>query len=796
METLWQDLKYGVRTLLRNKGFTIIAVLALALGIGANTAIFSVVNAVLLRPLPYPHPDRLVEVFESNKQSGEESGTISFPNLKDWKEQSQSFSQIAAYEYDRFILTGRDAPERFVGLNVAANFFQALDVSPASGRAFQAQEDQPGAPRVVILSHNLWQRRFAGDAKLIGQTLTLNNESYTVIGIMPQGFESPETGIELWSPLIVDPERGRGGHFLSAIARLKPDVTIEQAQTEMDTIARRLAQAYPDTNKNAGVKLIPLRDYLVGNIRSMLLVLLGAVGFVLLIACANVAALLLAQATARQKEMAIRTALGAGRGRLVRQFLTESVLLSLLGGGLGLLLTLWGIDLLAAAIPGNIYNAKAIGVDTQVLGFTLLVSLLTGLLFGLAPALQSSQTDLNESLKEGGRGASGGRRRQRLFSALIVSEFALALVLLIGGGLLIKSFWRLQQIDPGFNPEHLLTMQLSLPKTRYAESQQQINFFNRVLEHVATLPGIEAVGLTSELPFNGSRTGSSFAIEGQTEDSLHADNRTISSDYFRAMGIPLVRGRAFTPRDAANATRVAIINETSARRFWPAENPIGKRLILKEVKYEIIGIVKDVKHIQLTEETAPEIYVHYPQVPSRTWMDLAARTTNNPENSIASIRRAIREVDPNQPVYGVRTMEQKLSRSISAQRFSALLLGIFAAVALILAAVGIYGVIAYSVTQRTHEIGVRLALGAQAGDVFKLIVGQGLRLALIGVAAGLLGAFAVTRVMASLLYGVSATDPLIFFGVSLLLAAVAFLACYIPARRATKVDPMIALRYE
>jgi len=803
MQTLIQDLRFGARMLMKQPGFTLIATLTLALGIGANTTLFSVVHAVLLQPLLYPEPEQLVRMWETDAKSYQDKSPASFPCLRDWRERNQSFSQIAAYEHESFILTGGKEPERVIGLNVSANFFQALNVKLALGRDFLPEEDQNGAPHVVILSHGLWQRRFGGDLNVIGQTMPVNNETYTVIGILSPGVEYPDSRTEMWTPLALEPKRmeERGGHFLNVIARLKPGVARPQAQTEMNAIARKMEQQYPDNNTNVGVLLMSLHEYLVGDVRRALWVLLGAVGFVLLIACANVATLRLAQAAARQKELAIRAAMGASRARLIVQLMIESVLLSLLGGGGGLLLAFWGIDLLVAAIPGGMHNVKAVSLNPVVLSFTMAVSLVTGIFFGLAPALRGSKSDLNESLREGARGMTGNLRHQRLRNAFAVVEIALALALLVGGGLLLKSFWRLRQINPGFDPQRVLTMQLNLPTTRYADARQQNAFISQTLERLAALPGVTAVGATTELPFTGSRTSVSFEIEGRAPlprgQDQRADNRAVSVGYFKAMGISLRHGRAFTAYDNAESTRVAIINEQMARRFFPNEDPLGKQLLLRgRIKFEIVGVVGDVKHGTLLEETRPEIYTHTLQVSLRTWMDIAVRTAGDPESLTTAVRGAIRAVDPDQPVYNLSAMDGRLSRSIAARRFNALLLGIFAAAAMILAATGIYGMMSYTVTQRTHEIGIRLALGAQARDVLRMIVRQGMALALIGMAIGLGAALALTRLLKSLLFGVSADDPLTFAAVSLLLVSVALLACWLPARRATKVDPMISLRSE
>jgi putative ABC transport system permease protein len=800
MQTLLQDLRYGARMLLKKPGFTLIAVTTLALGIGANTAIFSVINAVLLQPLPYPEPDRLMRIWEIYRQ---EKNTASFPCLSDWREQSRSFAQIAAYEYESFILTGGDQPERVVGANVSANFFQTLGLKPALGRDFLPEEDSYGGPRVAIISHGLWQRRSAGDQKVIGQTVTINNESYTVIGVTPPGVEYPDPRIDIWAPLSLEPKRRgeRGDHFLSVIGRLNHGVSTEAAQSEMNEIARRMEEQYPNNNTGVGALIMPLSEYLVGDVRRALLVLLSAVGFVLLIACANVATLLLAQASGRQRELAIRAALGAGRRRLICQLMMENLLLAALGGGAGLLLAFWLIDLLAPAVPGGMHNAKAVGLNSSVLYFTMAVSLLTGIIFGLAPALRGSKADLNESLRDGGRGITGGFRHQRLRNVFVAVEMALALALLAGGGLLLKSFWQLRQIDPGFDPRHALTFTLNLPETRYAEALQQNAFIARILERLSVLPGVTAVGATTELPFTGSRTGRSIEIDGRAPlppgQGLNADYRVVSADYFRAMGIPLRRGRGFMASDNSGGAGVAIINEQAARRFFPNEDPIGKRVIMNgRDKYEIVGIIGDLKHGNLKETTRPEIYMHALQASLRTWMDLVVRTEGDPGIMAAGVRGAIRAVDPDQPVYNLMTMEGRLARSIAAHRFNALLLGLFAAVAMILAAGGIYGVMSYTVTQRTYELGVRMALGAQRGDVISLVIRQGMSVALIGIGAGVIVALALTRLMKGLLYEVGTSDPMTYAIVTALMSAVALIACYLPARRATRVDPMIALRSE
>jgi putative ABC transport system permease protein len=803
-DEMFQDFRFGIRMLLKNPGFTVVAVLALALGIGANTALFSIVNALLLRPLPLPLPEQLIQIWEFDRQSGNQKFPVALPNLADWRAQSQSFAHIAVYQPTSFNLTGDDETEQVSALSVSANYFKVIGVTPAHGRDFRDEDGLAGAPRIAILSHGFWQRRFAADPKIIGRTIRLSSEICTIIGVMPAGFAFPDSEVAIWTTMRGDfAAAGRSLHAYRSVARLKPGVTLQQAQAEMDTIARRLEQQYAGTNTNVGIRLVPLQKELVGDEQPRLLMLFGAVFFVLLIACANIASLLLAQAAARQKEMAIRAALGARRGRLVRQMLSESVLLALLGGCLGVLLAVWGVKALLAVDPGGQASWAQFGIDRAALGFTLILSLLVGIGFGLAPALQCSRPPLNETLKEGSHGIAG-RRSQRLRGALVVAEIALALVLLAGGGLLIRSLWRLQQVDPGFNPERLLTMRLALPRAKYPEAGQQAQFIEQMLERVAALPGVKAVAATSVLPFTGPNSASSFQIAGRPPlppgQTLDTNRRTVSEGYFQTLGVRLVRGRNFDRRDTAQAACVAIINEAMARKFWPSEDPLGQRITFNSsTQYEIIGVVSEVKHSRLQEEIGPEAYTHHQQLPSRT-MDLAVRAdaVAGPESAglIAGIRRAVREVDPEQPVYDIRTMEQRLSHSIAPQRFIALLLSLFAALAMILAALGIYGVMSYSVTQRTHELGIRMALGARPSDLLGLVIRQGMKLALAGMAIGLATALALTRLMKEMLFGVQPADPLTFAAIGFLLTGVAFAACYLPARRATKVDPLIALRRE
>jgi putative ABC transport system permease protein len=798
--------------LLKKPGFTVVAILALALGIGANTAIFSVVNGVLLRPLPFEDPDRLVRIGEWSQQVPGMS--ISYPNLQDWRAQQQVFTQIAATRFNSYNLTGTDEPERLQGRDVSANFFDVLGVKPALGRSFLPEEDHANSNRTCILSHGLWQRRFGADPAIIGKQLTLSGQSYTVVGVLPQSYRFG-TPTDVFVPIglkeATDMLASRDNHpGIYAYARLKPGVTFEQSVVEMKAIAQRLAQAYPKENANNSVTLIPLREYFVGDIRTSLLILLGAVGFVLLIACANVANLLLARAASRTREIAIRTALGAGRLRIVRQLLTESVLLALMGAVVGLLLALWGIDVLRTASLEAIPSVAEIKLDTSVFLFTLAVSILTGVICGLAPALQTSKPDLNESLKEGGRTGTAGATRHRIRNVLVVSEVALSLILLIGSGLLVKSFLLLRETETGFNPDNLLTMQLSYSAGE-GEGMKVANFFKQVEERIKALPGAESVALSNGVPMLGS-SETSFAIEGRPPAEPGKRPMTVlfvtTPDYLRTMGIRLLRGRFFTEQDTRSSPLVAVIDEDFARQQFPNEDPIGKFLEgnkeLDIPHMEIIGVVSHVKNYGLDTPgpVQAELYYAWNQVPEKFLPDvggstsLLIRTSADPSALTAAVRREVQAIDPNQPVFNVNTMEQVLTDSLATQQLSMLLLSVFAGVALILAAVGIYGVLSYTVVQRTHEIGIRMALGARVTDVFKLVVGQAMMMVLLGIAIGLIGAFAITRVMASLLYGVSATDPLTFGLVSLLLATIALIACLIPARRATKVDPMVALRYE
>ncbi|HKP87943.1 MAG TPA: ABC transporter permease [Blastocatellia bacterium] len=805
MTSLWQDVRYALRMLAKNPGFAIIAVLALTLGIGADTAIFSVVNSVLLRPLPYDESDRLV--FLSERSPVLEGMSIAYPNFVDWRDQNDVFENIGVFRRQNFNLTGSGEPERLIGGQVSADLFDVLKVEAAIGRVFINDEDKPDASPVAVLSHALWQRKFGGDPNILDQSITLDGRPYTVIGIMSADFLPPRQA-DLWTPVgQVSRDPGwvnRGNHpGLYGVARLKPGVTLDQAREAMDIVATNLEKQYPDSNTGNRVTLAPLLDQYVRNIRPALWVLLGAVGLVLLIACANVANLLLARATARQKEIAIRTALGASRWRIVRQLLTESILLAVAGGSLGLLLANWGVKLIVAISPNSIPRSREISLDNRVLVFTIAVSALTGIIFGLVPALQMSKPDLNETLKDAGRGSTSRRHIAR--SVLVVAEVALTLVLLVGAGLMIRSFVRLQQVDPGFNYDNLLTFTITLPQRKYPEDQQKINFFEQLSERLRGLPGVETVGLTSGLPLGNNGWQTSFVIDGQPPPEPGkmplTEAAVASPDYFQSIGIAVLKGRNFTEQDTKDAGRVALIDEEFAKRYWPDEDPIGKRYRAggsdpRNPLIEVVGVVRRVKMDGLNQDSnRVQSYYPFRQLPGGG-MTLTVKTTGDPMSIVSASRQQVLSLDADQPLYNVNTMQQLRADSIAPQRLNLMLFGIFGAVALILAAVGIYGVMAYTVTQRTHEIGIRMALGAQPSSVLGLVIRQGMSLAVAGLGIGIIGAWLATRVMSSFLFGISATDTVTFIAVPVVLAAVALAACAFPARRATKVDPMIALRYE
>jgi putative ABC transport system permease protein len=809
MKTLLQDLRYAARTLWKSLGFTLVAVTALALGIGANTAIFSVVKAVLLSPLPYPQSERLVWVRESNPGADIPDEPASAPNFNDWRTQTAGFEGLTAYSDTGLTITGDGVePERVPGAVVSANFFQVLGVSPVLGRGFTPEEEVTGHNRVAVISHGLWQRRFGASPQAIGQTLVIAGNPFTVVGVAPAGFKTPALDAkpaQLWIPIVfnLDPT-ARRSDWLSVVGRLKPGSSVEQARAELSALAARLADEYPGTNAGWGVTVVALHEKVVGDVRPALWILMGVVGFLLLISCANVANLMLARAASRRQEIAVRSALGARRGRLVRQFLTESLLLSCAGGALGLLFAAWGVELLVGLSPGNIPRLDEVGLDARVLLFTFAVSLATGVVFGLLPALSASKTDLAESLKEGGsRGSTAGRGARRLRSSLVVAEIAIAVVMLAGAGLMIRSFLSLLAVDPGFRPERILAIDLALPRAKYKEDAQVIAFFEQLTARAAALPGVERAAVVDSLPLGGSGSVLAFVIEGRPdlppEKVQDAEFTWVSPDYFDLMGIRLVRGERFTGRERLGEPRVALVSETTARKYWPGEDPIGKRINIGNPEQTpwmiVVGVVSDVRRGALDKEPYPQLYAHASQFPVRG-MTLVTRTSGDPRALVPALRHELAALDRDLPLYEPRTMEQVLSDSISRRRFQMLLIAAFAGVGLLLAAVGIYGVISYTVAQRTHEIGVRVALGARAPDILRLVVGQGLGLTLAGVGLGLAAAFGLTRVMTSLLFGVSAADPLTYACVSLALLAVALLACLVPARRATKVDPMVALRYE
>jgi putative ABC transport system permease protein len=809
MESLMQDLRFGARTLVKNPGFTLIAVLTLALGIGANTAIFSVVNTVLLRSLPYKDSEQLVAVWEG--QTNANQVMFSPAEFLDYQTQNQSFTEMAAYRLMYLTLTGQGEPEQLDGMIVSANFFSLLGVPAERGRIFQPEDGRAGAARVAVISHDFWQQRFSGEPNVIGKVLTISGEPVTLIGIMPAGFQDTIQGNErqIWlNPRTVVPDWSlnstvdllsiRHTGFLRVIARLKPNITLQQAQTDLDAIAARLQQQYPRPSGHRAW-LISLHEQTVGKVRPTLLILLGAVSLVLLIACANVTSLMLARATERYKEMAIRTALGASRWRIMRQLLVESLLLAGLGCAGGWLFAVWGVQLIIASGLSEIPRLSEMGLDYRVFIFTLVVSVLTGLVFGLAPALAAAKPDLNSALKEGSRGATAGRNRLR--QALVIAEVALALVVLIGAGLLVSSFAVLLAVKPGFNPQHLLTMRIGLTNQQYSKSVDKKRFVTELNARLEAVPGVESVGIGDDLPIAGTDSSTILKIQDQPatspNDLVSVGLHVINPHYFDALGTRLLKGRVFTERDAAGAPSVFIINETLARRFWPNEDPLGKRIRYNsnDPWGEIVGVVEDVKFDGLHLASTPHLFEPYQQ---NAWSFLVVTIRSRLDRStlLAAVQREVKALDPNLPVSNVRMMEEVVSQSLATRRFVLLLFSLFACLALLLATVGIYGVLTASVSQRTRELGIRIALGATARDVGRLIVGQGLKLVLSGIVIGLVSAFALQRVIGKLLFGVSPTDPLTFIVIAFLLIAVALLACWIPARRATKADPLTALRSE
>jgi putative ABC transport system permease protein len=791
---------------LRRPTFTLIAVVTLALGIGANTAIFSAINALLLKPLPFPELDRVVAVWDKAPSRGVTHNEVAMANYLDWQSQTQSFEQLALYRWWNANLTGIDPPERIQGFLVTANFLDVTGMKPILGRMFSSEENQPGKDQVAVITHSLWQRRFGGDPNILDKTITVNSIARRVIGVMPERFNFPK-GAEIYAPLQMTPElmKSRGSHSYYVVGKLKPSASIASAQAEIDNVSARLEQQYPETNKGWGATVFPIVADTVRMYDTALWVMMAAVGFVLLIACANVANLMLARASGRQKEIAVRTALGASRWRIIRQLLTESVIVALIGGALGVLIGFWSIDALRAGNPADAAKYAPgwdqLGINSTVLLFTLGLSVISGIVFGLAPALQVSKPNLNDSLKEGTRGTTSTSHRLR--SSLVVFEIALSLVLLVGAGLLTRSFLSLLRTDPGFNPDHVLTMTLVLPGAKYKDEPSRAAFYNDLVQRVKAQPGVQSAAFVNYLPLGGANSSDSYLIEGEPEPPPGQEHegryRVATPDYFRTMEIPIVRGRAFAEQDKAGATPVVIVNETLARQHWPGQDPIGKRIRFygppeRAGWMEIVGVVKDVKH-ELNIPVTPEYYLPHAQ---DAWnaMILVARTSVEPSSLAGVLRQQVWAIDKDQPVFDVKTMAEVRSSSVALYSFSSVMLAIFAGVALVLAAVGIYGVMAFAVTQRTQEIGIRMALGARTADVLKLVVTNGMKLAVLGIGIGIAGAWAVTRFIQKLLVGVEPTDLLTFSLVSLCLFVAAFIACYLPARRATKVDPLIALRYE
>ncbi len=801
MDTFWKDIRYASRMLLKQPGFTAVAVLTLALGIGANTAIFSFVNGILFHPLPFPEPDRLVALWETHPEKG--GGTSSTHNVADWARSSRTVEQFGVWRDWGFTLKGPEGPEPLRGGIASPEFFQVLRPKVALGRIFSTEESLPGKDRVVLLSDALWRTRFGADREILGRPLTLNGEVFTVVGVLPAEFDAPSfSGTDVWAPHAIDPDlqHGRWLRNRRVVARLKPGATLEQARAEMATIGQQLARAYPDTNDGWSIAITSLQDREVGSYRAAFLLFMGAVGFVLLIACANVANLFLARAAARKKEFAIRAALGASRRRVVRQVLTESVLLAILGGALGCLLAFWAVDLFVALSPSGIPRLELVRVDRSALGFNLLLSMLAGMLFGIAPAAHAAKKNLVESLKEGTR-AAGAAPGMSLRNVLVSAETALALVLLIGAGLLLQSFVRMVTFQPGYNPEKLLTFEVYPGSKRYPQAKQVTALYEQIAENLSVLPGVRSVANVSSGPLFGGQEDVEFQIAGHAPSESGknpvASYHNASPGYFRAMEIPLLKGRDFDARDDASAPLVAIINNTMARRWWPGQNPIGRTITLVRSKdlVEIIGVVGDVRRPALNSPGEPEIFWPYRQ--QTRWASFfVVRASVPPEGMVSAVRSRIAQLDSEVLIANMRTMDQRFARTLQWPRFLATLLGIFAGIALLLAVVGVYGVISYAVSQRTHEMGIRMALGAQPRDVLQLVLGRGLALSLTGVAIGLLAALALARYLDGLLFEVHARDPYVFGGVAVLLAAVALVACYIPARRATKVDPMVALRYE
>lgn len=805
MQTLWQDLRYALRAYKQNPVFALIAVLTLALGIGATTTQFSAADATLIKPFDFPQQDRLVVLFEQMQSMGIARGSVSPGNVLEWRAQSQTLQEVIVMRNRDFVLTGDGAPERYTAYTVSAAFFEALGVKPQLGRTFQRGEDEAGHEQVVVLRHTFWQQRFGGNPQIVGQQILLDDKPFTIIGVMPKAFDFPYGGGEMWTPFVFEPaiRQEHRNHYLRVLGLLKPGATVAQANADLNQIAQRIQRQFPEGEAGHQVLAVSLNEEYTRGAQLYVPISIGSGLFVLLIACSNVANLLLVRAAARQKEIAVRLALGASRWRLLRQLLTESALLACLGGAAGLLLAWWGVEALVALKPENLPRLESISLDGRVFGFALAVSLLTGLVFGLAPAWLATRLNVSAALKEGGRGAVSGARH-RLRSALVVAELALALILLVGAGLLIKSFWQLRTIQPGFNPNNLLTLRLELPEARYKEIEKQTQFRRALLDSLNAVPGVQAA-LVSEVPLGGDWLSHDFTREGwqlKQGDEPEVWTRSIEGEYLRTMQIPLLSGRDFTAQDKEGAPLVGIVNQTLVSRYFPNEDPIGKRVRWardEQVNWiTIVGVAGDIKHFGLDIPEEPALYTPYPQSGRawKRWMGLTVRTQGEPARFADAVKQAVWKLDAQLPLTKVRSMSEVLALSMDERRFNLLLLAVFAAVALALAASGIYGVISYAVTQRTHEIGVRMALGARTQDVLALIVKQGAKLALLGTALGLVGAIVLTRWLKTLLFGVSVTDPLTFAVIAVLLLSVALLASYLPARRAAKVDPLVALRYE
>jgi putative ABC transport system permease protein len=818
METLLKDIRYGARGLWKRPGFTIVAVITLALGIGANTAIFSVVNAVVLRPLPYAEPDRLMTLWETMPGSNERS--VAPGNFVDWQAQNKTFQDMAAMFYANFNLTSDGEPDRIDGATITSNLMSVLGANAQLGRTFQADDDEHQDRSVVLISDGLWRRRFGADQNVVGRSITIDETPHTIVGVMGRGFQFPSRS-ELW---VLGRNRGavptslisqvptndwvheRDAHFIRVIGRLKPRVTLSQAQSDIAAITRRMEQDYPQTNGGLGSNVVPLHAQVVGDVRGMLFILLGAVGFVLLIACTNVANLMLARASQRGREIAIRAAVGASRLRLIRQLLTESLLLSIVGGLAGLVVSIWAVDLFVKLSPGDIPRLSEASVDLRLLGFTLLVSLLTGIGFGLLPAFQATRTNLNTSLKEGGAKASEGRQRRGARNILVVTEIALAQVLLVGAALLAISYVRVMQINPGFNPDRVLTAKIAPSNKKYPDPATRSAFYTTVLGHLQTLPGVESAGMVMSLPLTGSSMNRGFRVEGRpvpkADENVTMDFQIISPGYFSTLEIPIKQGRGLTATDIETSEHVIVINSAMAQRYWPGEDPVGKRMAIGESSKDtswrtIVGVVGDNHHASLSEAPVPTAFIAYRQdLESWPRMGFVIKSKTDAASLTSAVRKELASIDRAQPVYAIEPMDNLLRSSVAPRRFIMLLLGSLSAIALTLAMVGVYGVISFSVSERTQEIGIRMALGARAADVLKMVLSQGMGVTLVGIGIGLGAAFLLTRLLASLLFEVSPTDLRTFSIVAALLGAVAFFACYIPARRATKVDPLIALRYE